>query len=54
MAPSRGEARRLLAQGGVRIDGVVASDAHVRFAAGDTHEFRVGKRFGARVTITPR
>jgi len=54
LAPSRGEARRLLAQGGVRIDGVVASDAHVRFAAGDTHEFRVGKRFGARVTITPR
>jgi tyrosyl-tRNA synthetase len=52
LASSRGEGRRLLAQGGVRIDGVVLA-AHeldverVRLAG---HELRVGRRF---VRIAP-
>ena len=52
LARSRGEARRLVGQGGVRLDGVVLADERQRFQAGDQHELRVGKRSAARVTLT--
>jgi tyrosyl-tRNA synthetase len=52
LARSRGEARRLVGQGGVRLDGVVLADEQQRFQVGDQHELRVGKRSAARVTLT--
>ncbi len=52
LARSRGEARRAVGQGGVRLDGVVIGDERQRFQAGDQHELRVGKRSAARVILT--
>lgn len=51
LAASRGEARRLVQQRGVRVDGVVAGDDQRRFAPGTELELRVGKRQAARVRI---
>ncbi|AKU90976.1 tyrosine--tRNA ligase [Vulgatibacter incomptus] len=50
LASSRGEARRLVAQGGVSIDGARAGDPQAELAAG-TYELKVGKRRFMRVTI---
>ena len=50
LAPSTSEAMRLLAQGGVRIDGTVVSDKGLKVAAG-TCVVQVGKRKFARVTL---
>jgi len=50
LAPSTSEAMRLIAQGGVRIDGVVVSDKALKLAAG-TVVVQVGKRKFARVTL---
>jgi tyrosyl-tRNA synthetase len=51
LASSNSEARRLVAQGGVRRDGDVLTDAAVPVQAGEQFELRVGKRRGARITI---
>ncbi len=51
LAPSSSEAMRLVAQGGVRIDGSVVSDKGLKLGAG-TVVVQVGKRKFARVTLT--
>ena len=53
-SPSRSEARRLVRQGGVRLDGSLVSDEMLRLAPGAEFEIRVGKRHGARVRIAER
>ncbi len=50
-ASSRSDARRLVRQGGVRIDGAVATDEQMRIRAGTHVELRVGKRRAARVSV---
>ncbi len=50
LATSKSEARRLIRQRGVRVDGTVVEDETVVIAAG-THEIRVGKRHGVRATL---
>jgi tyrosyl-tRNA synthetase len=50
LASSRGEARRLIRQRGVRLNGSVVEDEAFAVPAG-THEVRVGKRSAARVTV---
>ncbi|MEO7246468.1 MAG: tyrosine--tRNA ligase [Rubrivivax sp.] len=50
LAPSTSEATRLIAQGGVRIDGAVVSDRALKVAAG-TCTVQVGKRKFVRVTL---
>jgi tyrosyl-tRNA synthetase len=49
---STSEALRLIAQGGVRIDGERVEDKSLLVAAGTAHVFQVGKRRFARVTLT--
>ena len=49
---STSEALRLIAQGGVRIDGERVEDKSLHVAAGTAHVFQVGKRRFARVTLT--
>jgi tyrosyl-tRNA synthetase len=51
LAPSTTEALRLVAQGGVRIDGAVVNERGLKVAAG-TYVVQVGKRRFARVTLT--
>ena len=51
LAGSNSEARRLVAQGGVRRDGGVVTDADASVESGEQFELRVGKRRGARITI---
>ena len=51
MAGSRSEARRLVRQGGVRVDGSVISDELLRLAPGSAVELRAGKRHAARVRV---
>jgi tyrosyl-tRNA synthetase len=48
--PSNAEARRLIAQGAVELDGVRVSDPTLRLAGG-THLIRAGRRRVARVSI---
>ena len=50
LVPSTSEALRLIAQGGVRLDGVVVSDKGLKLRAG-TVIVQVGKRKFARVTV---
>ena len=52
LASSRSVGRRLVRQAGVRIDGEVQTDENRMFAAGLSHEVRVGKRSAARVRLT--
>lgn len=52
LAPSRGQARRLISQGGVSIDGERASDPQAQLGPG-TYELKVGKRRFLRAIITP-
>jgi tyrosyl-tRNA synthetase len=52
LASSRSVGRRLVRQAGVRVDGEVQADENRMFAAGTTHEVRVGKRSAARVRLT--
>ena len=47
---SRGEARRLVAQGAVELDGALVEDPTLRLAAGE-YRIRVGKRRFARVRL---
>ncbi|MDH4059731.1 MAG: tyrosine--tRNA ligase [Aquincola sp.] len=51
LVTSTSEAMRLVAQGGVRVDGAVVSDKGLRIGAG-TVVIQVGKRKFARVTLT--
>ena len=51
LAPSTSEAQRLIAQGGVRIDGAVVSDKGLKVLAG-TWVVQVGKRKFVRVTLS--
>ena len=50
LVPSASEAGRMLAQGGVRVDGSVVSDRGLELAAG-TYVVQVGKRKFRRVTV---
>ena len=49
-APSRKEAKRLVAQGGVRLDEARVSDPQGRVSRGQ-HLLQVGKRRFARITV---
>jgi len=51
-APSVSEARRLVEQGGVRIDGERLTDAARKFVRGDSCVLQVGKRKAAKIRIT--
>jgi len=51
-ASSRSEARRLIDQGGVRLDGVRVVDERRALPPGAVFELAVGKRFAARVRIS--
>jgi tyrosyl-tRNA synthetase len=48
-ASSTSEARRLLSQGAVRVDGVTVSDFNFRFVPGEHHILEVGRRRVARI-----
>ena len=48
-AASTSEARRLLSQGGVRVDGKTISDVNFHFVPGEHHVLEVGKRRVARI-----
>ncbi|HUA31968.1 MAG TPA: tyrosine--tRNA ligase [Candidatus Binataceae bacterium] len=48
-APSNSEARRLVSQGAVRVDGKTISDANFRFVPGEHKVIEVGKRRVARI-----
>jgi tyrosyl-tRNA synthetase len=52
LVPSTSEAFRQLKQGAVKVDGERVEDGALKFAAGETHVFQVGKRRLARVTIS--
>ena len=51
LAASRGEARRKVAEGAVRIDGEKAADAQLRLAAGGRYTLQLGPRRFARVAV---
>lgn len=54
LAPSNGEARRLIQQGAVAIDGEKADDPFLELAPrAEPYLFKVGKRRFARVRLTP-
>ena len=48
-APSTNEARRLIGQGAVRVDGAVVSDVNFRIVPGTHKVLEVGKRRVARI-----
>jgi tyrosyl-tRNA synthetase len=48
-APSTSEARRLLSQGAVRVDGATVTDANFQFVPGEHRILEVGKRRVARI-----
>ena len=50
-AVSTSEARRLIQQGGVKVDGEKATDANLEFAPGQTFLLQVGKRRFKKVTL---
>jgi tyrosyl-tRNA synthetase len=52
LVPSTSEAFRQLKQGAVKVDGAKLEDGALKFAAGGSHVFQVGKRRIARVTLT--
>lgn len=49
LVPSNSEARRLIQQGAVRVDGERVSDANARLTAGESHLLQVGRRRFARI-----
>ena len=53
LASSNGEARRLVAQGAVHLDGSLVADVSMRLTAGATHLLKVGKRRFAKVRLEP-
>jgi len=54
LAPSRSEARRLIQQGGVEVDGQVVRDIHARLLPDRAHVLRVGKRQFVRLLPSGR
>ena len=46
------EARRMVKQGAVKIDGERVEDERLEIGSGTTHIYQVGKRKFARVTLT--
>jgi tyrosyl-tRNA synthetase len=50
-APSTSEARRLVSQGAVRVDGKTISDVNFRFVPGEHEVLEVGKRRVARIQL---
>jgi tyrosyl-tRNA synthetase len=50
-AASTSEARRLIMQGGVKVDGQKVTDVHLKLPAGSTFLLQVGKRRFKKVTI---
>lgn len=52
LTPSTSEARRMVQQGAVRIDGERIEDVNLELATGACHVLQVGKRRFARVTVT--
>lgn len=53
LAPSTSEARRLIQQGGVQVDGERVSDVDLELPVGKTYLLRVGRRRFKRVTLLP-
>ena len=53
LAGSTSEARRLITQGGVQVEGEKVTDAALALAAGKTYLLKVGKRRFKRVTLAP-
>jgi tyrosyl-tRNA synthetase len=51
LAASRGEARRKVAEGAVRVDGVKVTDPQLRLAPGASYTLQVGSRRYARVAV---
>ena len=51
LVPSASEAARLIAQGGVKVNGEKVSDKNLVFRRGETLVIQVGKRKFARVTL---
>ena len=51
LAGSTSEARRLITQGGVQVEGEKVTDANLALAAGKTYLLKVGKRRFKRVTL---
>lgn len=51
LAAGTSEARRLITQGGVQVDGEKVTDANLELAAGKTYLLQVGKRRFKRVTL---
>jgi tyrosyl-tRNA synthetase len=51
LAPSTSEARRLITQGGVQVDGTKVTDAKLELTAGQTYLLQVGKRRFKRVKL---
>jgi tyrosyl-tRNA synthetase len=51
LVPSTSDAFRQIKQGAVKVDGERVEDGALKFTAGATHVFQVGKRRVARVTI---
>ncbi|MDO9530950.1 MAG: tyrosine--tRNA ligase [Deltaproteobacteria bacterium] len=51
LSKSTSEARRLITQGGVQVDGEKVTDANMELAAGKTYLLQVGKRRFKRVTL---
>src|SRR5712671_1409721 len=51
LAASRGEARRKVAEGAVRVDGAKVTDPQLRLAAGGSYTLQVGPRRYARVAV---
>ncbi|MDP3715703.1 MAG: tyrosine--tRNA ligase, partial [Burkholderiales bacterium] len=52
LTPSTSDALRMLAQGGVKLDGEKISDKSLKLVAGTTAVLQVGKRKFARVTVS--
>jgi tyrosyl-tRNA synthetase len=50
LAPSNSEARRLIQQGAVRVDGARVNDANARLMASESHLLQVGRRRFARIS----
>ncbi|SCZ51533.1 tyrosine--tRNA ligase [Thiohalomonas denitrificans] len=52
LTPSTSEARRMLKQGAVKLDGERVTDTNLALSAGSSHVVQVGKRRFARVVVT--
>ena len=51
LAAGTSEARRLITQGGVQVDGEKVTDVNLALAPGNTYLLKVGKRRFKRVTL---